>query len=265
MPYKLHGRNVLIVGGARGLGVSIAEKFAAEGCNVAINYLSSHQQADDLALRLEKDYDIKTTTIQGDAGIQADCVRLIRTAIEKFKGLDIIISNAGWTRFSNFEDLYALDENEWDKVRRINSTSDLGSNITYPKCWATNVKSNLFLFREALPTFNANEEGGVFITTSSIAVRLEIYPFEENDKFSDRYFQGITPSGSSMAYSASQGPKVRINSVLPGLLLTEWILKGLQYSAEQIQSWTEKSALKHEVSSRLLRLVLEFPLINTTI
>lgn len=220
MPYKLQGRNVLIVGGARGLGVSIAEKFAAEGCNIAINYLSSQQQADDLALRLEKEFNIKTATIKGDAGVQADCVRLIRTAIEKFSGLDIIISNAGWTRFSNFGDLYALDEDEWDK------------------CWATNVKSNLFLFREALPTFNANEEGGVFITTSSIA--------------------GITPSGSSMAYSvtksaglhllkclkASQGPKVRINSVLPGLLLTEW---GLQYSAEQIQSWTEKSALKHEV------------------
>ncbi|KAJ6108330.1 hypothetical protein N7523_009653 [Penicillium sp. IBT 18751x] len=220
MPYKLQGRNVLIVGGARGLGVCIAEKFAAEGCNIAINYLTSQQQADDLALRLDKQYNIRTTTIQGDAGIQADCVRLVQTAIEKLRGLDIIISNAGWTRFSNFGDLYALDEDEWDK------------------CWATNVKSNLFLFREALPTFNANEEGGVFITTSSIA--------------------GITPSGSSMAYSvtksaglhllkclkASQGPKVRINSVLPGLLLTEW---GLQYSAEQIQSWTEGSTLKHEV------------------
>jgi NAD(P)-dependent dehydrogenase (short-subunit alcohol dehydrogenase family) len=94
MPYKLQGRNVLIVGGARGLGVSIAEKFAAEGCNIAINYLSSQQQADDLALRLEKEFNIKTTTVQGDAGVQADCVRLVRTAIERFSGLDIIISNA---------------------------------------------------------------------------------------------------------------------------------------------------------------------------
>jgi NAD(P)-dependent dehydrogenase (short-subunit alcohol dehydrogenase family) len=49
----------------RGLGVCIAEKFAAEGCNVAINYLASQQQADDLALRLEGEYKIKTVTIQG--------------------------------------------------------------------------------------------------------------------------------------------------------------------------------------------------------
>lgn len=50
---------------SRGLGVSIAEKFAAEGCNIAINYLSSEQAANDLALRLQSEYNIKTATIQG--------------------------------------------------------------------------------------------------------------------------------------------------------------------------------------------------------
>ena len=50
---------------SRGLGVCIAEKFAAEGCNLAINYLSSEQAANDLALRLQNEYSIKTVTIQG--------------------------------------------------------------------------------------------------------------------------------------------------------------------------------------------------------
>lgn len=71
--------------------------------------------------------------------------------------------------------------------------------------------------REAASQFNANPDGGVFIITSSIA--------------------GVNPSGSSMPYSvtkaaqlhlmkclaASQGPKIRVNAVLPGLLLTEWV------------------------------------------
>lgn len=71
--------------------------------------------------------------------------------------------------------------------------------------------------RTALPTFNANPEGGAFIMTSSIA--------------------GIAVSGSSLPYcvtkaaqlqlmrvfAASQGPKVRCNAVCPGLLLTEWV------------------------------------------
>jgi NAD(P)-dependent dehydrogenase (short-subunit alcohol dehydrogenase family) len=38
------------------------------------------------------------------------------------------------------------------------------------QCWAVNVKGHLHTFREALPTFNANPDGGVFIVTASIAV-----------------------------------------------------------------------------------------------
>ncbi|KAJ5905445.1 uncharacterized protein N7473_002361 [Penicillium subrubescens] len=220
MPYNLRGRNILIVGGARGLGAVVAEKFAAEGCDLAINYLFSQEQADNLATDLAKKHGINAVTIQADAGVKEDCIRLVQATIEKLKGLDIIISNAGWTKFTSFGDLDALTDEEWDK------------------CWSTNVKSNLSLFKEAAPTFNANPEGGVFIATSSIA--------------------GITAGGSSMAYSvtksaglhllqclkASQGPKVRINAVLPGLLLTEW---GVRYSPEQIEAWKNKSALKHEV------------------
>jgi len=91
------------------------------------------------------------------------------------------------------------------------------------------------LIREALPAFNANPEGGAFIITSSIA--------------------GASLGGSSMAYSVTkaaqlhlmrclantQGKKVRINAVLPGLLLTEW---GQKYSPEQIKGLEEKAALK---------------------
>lgn len=93
----------------------------------------------------------------------------------------------------------------------------------------------MHLLRKALPTFNANPDGGVFLMTSSVA--------------------GIAPSGSTMAYSVSkaagqppshcsdsqladkprkglhlmkglaftQGPKIRVNAILPGLLLTEWV------------------------------------------
>lgn len=73
------------------------------------------------------------------------------------------------------------------------------------------------LFRAALPTFNANEEGGVFIMTNSIA--------------------GMSHQGSSLPYAvtkgaqlrmmralaANNGPKVRVNAVLPGFLPTEWV------------------------------------------
>jgi NAD(P)-dependent dehydrogenase (short-subunit alcohol dehydrogenase family) len=102
-----------------------------------------------------------------------------------------------------------------------------------------NVRAQTHLLAAALPTFNANTDGGAFIITSSIA--------------------GIRPSGSSMPYSVTkaaqlhlmkclattQGPKVRVNAVLPGLLLTEW---GLLYGEERIGALKERASLKKEVS-----------------
>ena len=49
----------------RGLGAAIAEKFAAEGSNVAINFVNREEPAIGLAERLKRDYDVKTTVIQG--------------------------------------------------------------------------------------------------------------------------------------------------------------------------------------------------------
>jgi NAD(P)-dependent dehydrogenase (short-subunit alcohol dehydrogenase family) len=105
----------------------------------------------------------------------------------------------GYTRFSTFADLHAPTAEDWDKT------------------FAINVKAQTYLCREAMPIFNRNAEGGVMIITSSIA--------------------GAYAGGSSMPYSVSkaaqlhlmkclsvtQGPKLRVNAILPGLLLTEWV------------------------------------------
>ncbi|EFE31422.1 short chain dehydrogenase/reductase family protein [Trichophyton benhamiae CBS 112371] len=217
----------------------VAEKFAAEGSNVAINYYSSEAQAKELAAKIEADHKVKAIPIQGDVALRADCENLVKKTIELLGGIDVIISNAGWTKISRFGDLNALTDDEWDKVCiRMREEIEIHRLLIYVKnqCWNTNVKANLHLFREAEPTFNANPEGGAFIITSSVA--------------------GATPGGSSMAYSvskaasmyiwtvsihyavftnkyagihlmkglaSSQSSKIRTNAVLPGLLLTEWV------------------------------------------
>jgi len=218
MPYSLKGRNVLVTGGSRGLGALICERFAAEGCNVAVNYVSSEDNAKEVAARVEK-HSVKSIVIKADAGVAVDNAKMIKETVEAFGGLDIIIANAGWTKFEKFGDLTGMPDDEWNK------------------CWATNVMQHLQLMRDAKPIFDQNPDGGVYLITSSIA--------------------GISTAGSSMAYSVtkasqlhlmkclafSQGPKVRINAILPGLLLTEW---GLQYGKEVIDGLKERAALKHE-------------------
>ncbi|KAK6431858.1 hypothetical protein LTR95_011977 [Oleoguttula sp. CCFEE 5521] len=219
MPYSIQGRNVLITGGSRGLGAEIARKFAAEGANVAINYANNEEPARKLAAELEENHKVKTAVIKADCGNMAEVTACVQEATKTFGGLDIIIGNHGWTKFSDFNDLEALSEAEWDK------------------CFKTNVLGMKQLVSSALPTFNANAEGGVIIITSSIA--------------------GKTIGGSSMAYSVTkaaqlhlvkcmaktQGSKVRINAILPGLLLTDW---GLSYGDERIAALKDAAVLKKE-------------------
>ncbi|KAL0263463.1 hypothetical protein SLS55_002443 [Diplodia seriata] len=184
MPYDLKGRNVLITGGSRGLGAVLARTFASKGCNIAINFQSSEAVAKDLAQEIEEKYHIKATIIKADVGVTAECERCVRETVKALGGLDILIGNAGYTKFTdNWGDLEALSEEDWDK--------------------------------------------------------------------------GVSQGGSSMAYSVTKaaqlhlmkclasvcGPKIRVNAVLPGLLLTDW---GNQYGEERIKSLKERAALKKE-------------------
>ncbi|KAF2101017.1 NAD(P)-binding protein [Rhizodiscina lignyota] len=199
MPYSLKDRSVLVVAGSRGLGAEICRKFAAEGAKVAVGYVSNKARAEDVAKECQEKYGVKTAVFQGDGGSFADCERLVEETKKEFGGLDVVINNAGWTKYTQFGDLYALTEEEWDRA------------------FAVNVKGQMALCRAALPTFNENPDGGVYIVTSSVA--------------------GKSIGGSAMAYAVTkaaqlqlirclaqtQGPKARINAVLPGLLLTEWV------------------------------------------
>ena len=42
---------------------------------------------------------------------------MVKTAVEQLGGLDIIIANAGWTKFEKFGDLSGMSNEDWDKVR----------------------------------------------------------------------------------------------------------------------------------------------------
>lgn len=79
----------------RGIGAEIARKFANEGCNIAINYVSSEAPAQALSKELQDKHNVKTTVIQGDGGVVADIQNCVQQTIKAFGGIDIIIGNAG--------------------------------------------------------------------------------------------------------------------------------------------------------------------------
>ncbi|KAH8817228.1 putative short chain dehydrogenase [Xylogone sp. PMI_703] len=217
MPFSLRGKKVLITGGSRGLGAVIVDRFAQEGCDIILTYIQVKTSANEVARNIAEKYGVITGVLQADQGSQADCSRIISETHKILNGLDIVIANAGWTKFSTFSDMNALSDSEWDK------------------CWAVNVKGLLYLARDVIPIFNKNPDGGVLINTSSIAA--------------------INPGGSSMAYAATraagahlskciaatQGPKVRVNSILLGVMLTEW---GKKFGDTQIKNVEQLAVLK---------------------
>ncbi|KAK9370614.1 hypothetical protein V1509DRAFT_616311 [Lipomyces kononenkoae] len=232
MVYNLRDRVVLITGSSAGLGATLANAFAVEGCHVILNHSSttetsvSRARATESALKSAYP-DRKFGIIQADCSKESENVKLISEAISLsdswgYQGrIDGVIANAGWTRFAAINDLDAVTWSDFEQ------------------CFAVNVQSPYVLLREVRATFNKNADGGFFIMTSSVA--------------------GEHPSGSSLAYcvskaanlhlmrclAAHQGPHIRVNAVKPGVLATEW---GLRFGREKLDAIFNSTVLKTETT-----------------
>ncbi|KAI5927747.1 short chain dehydrogenase [Camillea tinctor] len=207
----------LITAGSAGLGAAAARLFAARGHRVVINYHSNSARASQLAGEMPA---ASVALVQADLGSRADVERLVAEAVARFGRLDVVFSNGGWTRVRG---LASLEENchedEWDAAFNMN------------------VKSHLWLLRAAREHLDKTQ--GAFITTASLA--------------------GVSVSGSSLAYCVTKAaqihlvkalavmaaPNIRVNSVSPGLLLTEWAER---FTPEQKEAHRQKTALKRIVT-----------------
>src|SRR5689334_9571466 len=97
----LKGKNVLITGGSSGIGQAIAVRFAEHGANVAINYLTSEDEASGTRDQVQacanrvRQEGVRDVLVQGDVSSEDDVVRLVRQARDELGGLDVLINNAG--------------------------------------------------------------------------------------------------------------------------------------------------------------------------
>ncbi len=170
MANVLKGKVALVTAGSAGLGAAAARALASEGMRVVINYSADKERADALLESLygiwcdkyESDdggWDFQSYAIPADLGVRAEVTQLVDETIRVMRRLDVVVSNGGWTRFSNFADLEdGVEEADWDR------------------CFNMNVKSHLWLMHAAKKHLEKTE--GAFITTASLA--------------------GVIPSGSSL-------------------------------------------------------------------
>ncbi|HBI04557.1 MAG TPA: hypothetical protein DDY49_11075 [Paenibacillaceae bacterium] len=107
----LHGKNVLITGGAKGIGRGIAMAVASEGANIALHYLESEEAARRTAKELS-DFGVKVSLVKGDLARLED-VQVMKETIEQDLGeIHCIINNAGWTQMKSF---FKYEPEEWKR------------------------------------------------------------------------------------------------------------------------------------------------------
>ncbi|WP_447919783.1 SDR family NAD(P)-dependent oxidoreductase [Achromobacter aegrifaciens] len=95
MNRKLEGKVALITGSGRGIGRSIAFKLASEGARVVVNDLDAGPAQETVQAII--DAGGQAVACIGNVTAPDFAERFIGTAVEQYKGLDIIVNNAGYT------------------------------------------------------------------------------------------------------------------------------------------------------------------------
>jgi 3-oxoacyl-[acyl-carrier protein] reductase len=198
----LRDKVAIISGSSSGVGAATARLLASQGCHIVINYNSNAEGARACADACEE-YGVETLICQGNVAEDSACRALARAALDKWGRIDVLVNNAGTTKFVEHHDLDGLDSEDFQRI------------------YGVNVVGAYQMIRAVNDTMQAQEEGGVVVNVASTAA--------------------VTGIGSSVAYAASKGamvtmtlslarslgPKLRINAVCPGFIEGDWLREGL--------------------------------------
>lgn len=115
---RLDNKVALITGSARGLGKAIAERYAALGASIVINYSRDKSSADEVVGNIRA-MGAKVIAIQADVSKVADVERLFKETIDAFGKIDIVVANAGIELVET--PVSAFTEEQFDRVFSINT------------------------------------------------------------------------------------------------------------------------------------------------
>ena len=114
---RLSGRRALITGADSGIGRAVALAYAREGADVAISYLSEHEDANETE-RLVTKAGSQAILLPGDISERTICEAVARDAIKAFGKIDILVNNAAFQRvYEKFED---IPDDEFEETYRVN-------------------------------------------------------------------------------------------------------------------------------------------------
>ncbi len=189
----LEGKTAIVTGAARGIGKSIAIRFAKQGCNVAFTDLVINEVAEATVKELEA-FGIKAKGYASDASNFEDTQKVVDEIVNDFGRIDILVNNAGITKDTL---LMRMTEDQWDAVINVNLKS-------------------VFNFTKAAQRTMLKQRSGSIINMSSV-VGVSGNAGQSNYAASKAGMIGFTKSIAKEL--GSRG--IRSNAIAPGFIITE--------------------------------------------
>lgn len=113
----LEGKCALITGSTQGLGYAMAERLAADGCNIVLNGFGDAAEIEARRQRLEREYGVRALHHGADLADPRQIAALVDAAHAAFGAVDILINNAVIRYFAPIEQFEPAD---WDRALAVN-------------------------------------------------------------------------------------------------------------------------------------------------
>lgn len=211
---KLAGKVAIITGADSGIGQAVAILFAKEGADVVVSYLCEDDDA-KMTKRHVESYQQRCLLMASDLSEEANCQKLIDTAIAEFGKIDILVNNAGMQ--VEQESLTDISSAQFDKTIHTNF---------YPHFW---------LSKFALPHMPA---GSSIINTTSITAY----------RGSDHLIDYAATKGAILSFTRalannlmSQDKGIRVNGVAPGPIWTPLIVAS--FTPDEIEKFGQSTPM----------------------
>ena len=191
----LKGKTAIVTGSSKGIGKAVAERFGKEKMNVVVNYHSDPGGAREAVDNIQAAGG-NALAVEADVSSEEDIKKLIKSAVEHFGSLDVMVNNSG---FNGAEALpHELELGEWQKVIDVNLTGTfLGA-------------------REALRYMADRHMKGSILNISSVHQQI---PRPKNVHYSaSKGGMKLLTETLALDY-ADKG--IRVNSIAPGTIATE--------------------------------------------
>ena len=204
---ELDDKIAVVTGAGRGIGRAISLELAGAGAHIAVSDINA-DSVEETAVAV-KALGRESLAVPADMGSTGDIDRMIAQAKETFGRIDIMVNNAGVTRYI---DLMDVEEEDWDRIHRVNA------------------KGVFFGMQRAAREMIEQGDGGRIINMASIAGKG--YAASSNAAYAAS--KGAVLAMTMLAAHQLGPHNINVNAICPGVTLTPMGVETMAQRADSL-------------------------------